>query len=457
MSKQIQAYLAEIGAISGSGEKDVFYRLVCTLHANGKDIATYHVNDIELERNYIEQYADIMSISVAISAGSLQYDVMPYKASLEATVEYWPMSESQIPKNEDSLPLSSYRYRAVPYDGRSKTIESGDITTSNQQTMDRTQAPSARFQLLDPALETLRMKSVGGPYRKIRGVDLIRYLLTKMSREDGEDASARIKGVTVAEGFNPEVREHIVIPHLTPLIAAPLLINQICGGIYPAGFQFYLQNQFWYLYPPYNTKGYTAAKRTLTVMKVPKGRFPNPERSYRETPAQLIVLSTGETKHNDLTNEMQLNAGNGIRFMDAARVMDGFIEVDGNKATVKKSGNVTEFIAETQDTGLNMVVESGSRITANYLTEYAKIAARNGAYIRTIWENSNDTLLYPGMPVKYLYVENDAVQELYGTLVGSHTVTQPTNTNPKVKRFAAQTVLTLFVEKKPKTRKGDET
>ena len=76
MSKQIQAYLAEIGAISGSGEKDVFYRLVCTLHANGKDIATYHVNDIELERNYIEQYADIMSISVAISAGN-GYSVTP--------------------------------------------------------------------------------------------------------------------------------------------------------------------------------------------------------------------------------------------------------------------------------------------------------------------------------------------------------------------------------------------
>lgn len=455
MSKQVQAYLAEIGAISGSGEKDVFYQLVCTLHANGVDVATYHVNELELERNYIEQYADTLSIAVTMSAGALQYDVMPYKASLEATVEYWPMSESVMARKEDSLPLLSYRYRAVPYDGRSKTIESGNITTSNKDTMDRTQSTTVRFQLIDPAVEALRMKSVGGIYRNIRGVDLVRFLLTQMSRTNGEDGAARIKGVTVSEGYNPEVREHIIIPHLTPLIKAPSLINKICGGIYPAGFQFYLQNQFWYLYPPYDTNGFTEAKRTLTIMKVPEGRFPNPERSFRQTPAQLIVLSTGETKHNDLTNEMQLNAGNGIRFQDAARVMDGMVEVDGNKATVKKSGNVTEFVAETPDTGLNMVMESQDRITANYLTEYTKIAARNGAYIRTIWENSDDSLVYPGMPVKYLYVENDTVQELYGRLVGSHSVTMPTNKNPKIKRFASKTVLTLFVQKKPKTRKGD--
>lgn len=455
MSKQVQAYMAEIGAISGSGEKDVYFQLVCTLHANGKDIATYHVNDIEIERNYIEHYSDIHSIAVTLPAGALEYDIMPFKASLEATVEYWPMSESQQARKEDSLPLRSYRYRAVPYDGRSKTIESGDITTSNQATMDRTKTVTARFQLLDPALETLRMKSVGGVYRQIRGVDLVRYLLTKASRTDGEDSAARIKGVTISEGYNPEVREHIIIPHLTPLFKAPGLINRICGGVYPAGFQFYLQDQQWYLYPPYDVKGFSQAKRTLTIMKVPEGRFPNPERSFRQTPSQLIVLSTGKTTHNDMTNEMQLNAGNGIRFMDAARIMDGFVEVEDNKVNVKKSGNVTEFIAEGQDTGLNMIMESQDRITANYLTEYTKIAARNGAYIRTTWENSDESLLYPGMPVKYMYVENDTVQELYGRLVGSHSLTTVTNKNPKVKRFATPTVLTLFVEKKPKPQKGE--
>ena len=46
----------EVAMITGEGAKPVMWQWVCTIHVNGKDIKPLFTNEVEIERNYIEQY-----------------------------------------------------------------------------------------------------------------------------------------------------------------------------------------------------------------------------------------------------------------------------------------------------------------------------------------------------------------------------------------------------------------
>ena len=448
MTLQVQTFLQEIDAIASSGEKGTMCALECTIHANGKDLTPYYVNSLMRERNYVDDYAEVIVVDLTLAPGMLQYEILPFKDNLEITLRRLPLGENVVFTKDDETPIVAKRYRAVPFKTNSKVLEANNTGMVNQEMADKVDVTTAKFQLLDPLIEQLRTQTVGGIFRSMSGVNLIRYLLGKYSREVDVDDDFAVKGVTVLPGANPEVREHIIVPHLTPFNKFPELINKICGGIYPSGFRYYLQNGFWYLYTPFDIKGYEKSPKTISLMNVPAGRLPNPERSFRETATQVLALTTGEVQHTDKSEEMLLNLGSGTRFIDASRVMDGFVSVSGNVMTIEKSKNINEFVAENRPTGINLIAESPQRITANYLTEYAELARRQGSLINAVWENADPDLIYPGMAVKFMYVQNNVVEELYGTVNGTKTLEQPSNQNPKNRRFTANTLVSIFVTRK---------
>ena len=98
-----------------------------------------------------------------------------------------------------------------------------------------------------------------------------------------------------------------------------------------------------------------------------------------------------------------------------------------------------------------MITESSERITANVFTEYVKLAEKSGAFIQVVWENSNPLLIYPGMPVNYMYLENNIARELYGIVIGTQSFITATNKGVANRRFATKTTLTLFVQRTVKT------
>lgn len=448
MALQDTALFREIRAIAASEAKPVFSRWECIIHAGGKDVVPLFILDLDIERNYIENYCDALSIEVAVSHGSFNYDVVPNKSTLEVTLRRLAMSESQQPTLDTEYPAESYRYRATLYDNQSDMLASNSPIVQDRQLADRGDFKNVKMQLLDPVIEKLRMQSVGGIFRKTTGINLVRALLGKYSKLAGAEAATRIQGVTIAAGWNTEIRDHIAVPHLTKLTLAPTLINTICGGLYAAGFGYYLQKQQWYLFAPYDVKGYAKSQRSLTILNVPANRMAMPERSYRETPTQVFVACTGEVKHQDVSEQDQLNRGNGVRFIDAKRIMEGFATVDGNKATVSRASNATEIVGEKRDTGLNFAPESDKRITANPLTELSKLALRSGSYIQLTWENGNPDILYPGMMVKFMYLQNSTPKELFGVLIGVQAHIAATNRSPTNRRFATNVALTVFLERK---------
>lgn len=450
MDIQKTTIMNEINAVLKDGVKPVFHRLEFVIHTPNGDVDPLFVIDMDIERNYIKNHFDVVTIQGAIPKGQFNYYVLPNKSKLEVTVRRIPLTEARHAVDDYQSDIRAQRYKATLYNDKSPVLEGEDVTVSNVNTADMTDYATVKLQLQDPIIDRLRKQSVGGVYHDARGIDVVKYLLTKASRDAKVDLSVAVKGVTIANNSNTEVRKNIIIPHHTRFIDFPYLINRICGGIYSAGFHYYLQDRFWFLYAPFDITAYHQSRRTLTVLNVPNNRFPEPERSYRVTKTQVIILATGETKHNDLSERAQLNSGNGLRFIDANKIMDGFFNVKDNTMTATRSENVSEVLSESRPDDLNMIMESPERITANIFTEYVRLAERSGAFLQCVWESSDASLIYPGMPVKYMYIENNTAQELYGIVIGTHTFDAATNKGVANRRFVSKTSITLFVQRKVK-------
>jgi hypothetical protein len=211
----------------------------------------------------------------------------------------------------------------------------------------------------------------------------------------------------------------------------------------------YLYRQIWYVYPLYDLTRFDESIQTLTLINVPTNQFPGVEWTFRKTASQIIALVTGEVKHFDRTEAKMMNEGNGTRWLDARRVVDGFADTSAgeNKATVMRAENNNEFLSETRNSGLNNVTMSTARITANKFAEASKLAQRAGAEIQCLWENSDMGAIFPGMPVKYLYIKDDRVQELTGIVLGADHYVQTHGKGITETRHRTDTVLHLFVSR----------
>ncbi len=441
----------EVKLISESGSKPVFHRWELTIHANNKDIKPLYIDEVEIEGNYLTNLFDILSIEATFPLGQFNYYIVPYKTKLKATIKKVPLEENTQAVGNFQRPVETLTYYATLYKDKSDILEGNKPGIDDIHKLDRTDVTKVRFQLIDPLVKVVRTISVGNIYHGMRGIDLIRFILTKYTKMASKDMSVAAIGCTVADKANTEVRNNIIIPHRTRLIDVPYLINKIAGGVYSAGLSYYLQKGQWFVFAPFDITAYETSKKGLTIVNLPANRFPEPERSYRETPTQVIIIATGNSSHKDFSESMQQNTGNAIAFVDANKIFGNFVKTENGTSNIERGKNVNEVVGELRDDGINYIAESRDRITANTFTEYMKLAEKSGGFIQDVWENSNPDLLYPGMPVKYMYVENNMPQELYGILIGAHTISMSGTRSVSNKRFGNKTTLTLFLQRKVKT------
>ena len=301
------------------------------------------------------------------------------------------------------------------------------------------------IQLLEPCFESVSIKTVGGSFRQTNGVELIKTLLMKYSTEDEQDAITSVKGVDVVDGFNEALREQIVIPHMTPLVKAISLINQNCGGVYPTGFSFFLQNQLWYLFPPYDLTRFNKTNRTITIVNLPKDRLPGIEKTYFNSKTKLIVLSTRDAKFIDHREANTFNKGSSIRFVEGDRLYDHFGEIKDNKLLIDASNNVNEMTIEERADHANILRSSEIKITANKNNELSKLAKVNGFYFQLTWEHSDDSLLHPGMPAKILFLKENKPASVSGVLIESETLWMPAEKSFKHVKLQRISMMTFFV------------
>lgn len=446
MSLEETSLTSEINVIAAKGPAPVHYEWTAVITTPAGDITPHRVLGIDINRNYVDNYCDEIYIDLAIGLGTFQQWIVPYATNLTITLKRNPLTEG---KEQPDLTqdIEAQPWRATLLKKSSMAVEGNTTYGNAQYAGDLTSIETVTFQLLDMAAEQTRMQSVGTILKSSTVGDAIKYLVTKIAQSLKVDKVNQIKGVDMVPPNNLQVYPHLVVPHGTLAVDVPGYLAHHFGAPYNSGMGAYLQRGIWYIYPLYDLSRYEKAARTATFINIPKNRMPLADRTYRKTYNQVIVLVTGDVKHVDPSDSLQLNRGNGARYADAAAAMEGFGKVSGNKMVAERVKNANELITDKRDTGYNNVQMAASRITANPFDELGKLAARMGSIVMVTWQNSEPGTLFPGMPVRYLYEVNAKVFELKGVIVKTQTQISQQSPGLFPGPHVSTTAVTLFVER----------
>lgn len=435
----------EIRLISESGVTTPRFQLMTYIRCNNTDIRTEKTISMDVNRDYSSSFADTVMVECMMGWGDFVFDVYPYKANLEVTVYVIPSGEaSYTPSIKQSI--KSYKFRGLLVETSSEMAQAHDIVGKDKFSLNIAGLKHFRMQLVDLTTEWVMREQVGGSFKDSTVTDLTQYLLTQQSKRVKISSDLSIKGVDIVPVDNKTKRNTIVIPPKR-LVDVPQFLHEKAGGYYSAGFGYYLQLGIWYLYPLYNLKRFDKTPNNLTIVNVPKGRMPGVEKTYRQAGKQLIILSTGNSKHKDGSEGKLANDGNGVRYIEAGSVIEGNVTVADNKMVYDRSKGTSEFLSEKSETGLNNAAISDHLIVGNGYKETAKLAERQGTYFMAEWENSNPDLLYPGMPVKVIYPDGNKVKEMMGVLHSVHSYYYLVGEGILAQRHGCTSALGVFVER----------
>jgi hypothetical protein len=438
----------EIRSILAGGPNAVHFVWTAIVHVNqrGLDLPVMKVLSVDNIADFEQNYTDEITLTCVIPGGAFANQIYPFQNDLDITIIKSPVGEVGSAATSGQA-VQVQRYQATLLDQGDPQIEGNQFGAMSQEELDLTNLLPIRFQLIDKSLEQIRMAGIGGIWRQTTMDDFLKGVMTKMSQDVQVDQNLKVKGVDMVPASNQNTMEHVIIPHGTRLVDVPNYVQEKCGGVYSAGLGCYMRNGYWYIYPCYDTTRMNTARATATVILLPPNKFTNIERTFKIAGGDgLVILATGQVKFRGDSTPQQLNHGNGVRFTDASKLMEGFSVTDKNVALAARGNINNEYLSTQRPNGLNNVQMGRNRITANPFTASTDLARRNGSVIAAVWENSDDSLIAPSTMVQVMWLEDDTVQTLQGVLSKMATYTEMNQPGMLSGRHITRTALSIFVQ-----------
>lgn len=309
------------------------------------------------------------------------------------------------------------------------------------------------IQLEETFLNDYRFRDVGGVYPNITMYKLIKYLMGHTLGETvdvptvSEPEYLGLRGVDIIDCDNVKVYDQIVVPAGTRLYQLPDFLQQEYG-VYNTGMGWQYYRGWCFIYPLLNYQLHPLREKTMTIVNIPQSEAGALEKSYLYRSEHLFIFATGDSGSYDITESMQQNKGVGKRYVNADRLLDTFSTTDSNITTIDRGSNERNFIVESRSDGIPNVRMDKARFTNNPFKIASEFAQSMGTTIIVQWDRSAPELLYPGMPVNFMFKEDEQLLTLEATLMGMKTITTPATTLATDKHYISTTTLTLFVKRR---------
>lgn len=406
-----------------------------------KPLAIMGTNTIN---DYIDAYYPVFAIEFK-TTGAVKEVLIEHSSNIEAVLKVYDIGYN-TPYSAAALRNAKVlRFKAKLYVEESDYISQNNPAGNDEKYLQDKSLVDVKVQLVEKGFEQLKSRHVGNNYHNISGCSLLRHLIDYHANLDNDDVNSMINGVDVAPNYNTEVKQQIALRQGLTLVEAMHIINQDSGGLWPTGFSYFIHNQTWYIFPPYSLGRYNDNVKKLLIVNLPKDRLPGLEATYHDSPSLLTVLSTRDVMVKDKREAKKLSFGTGLRFADAAKLLTGFADIVDNKVQVDASKNVNDLVVSQRADDVQQIRFTANPVTSAKNLELSKLAPSKGFMMRISWENSDGSLVYPGMPVKVLYLKKKKPATVVGTVVAIESAEYPTEQAFPPKKFSQISYINVFV------------
>lgn len=406
-------------AMSVMGSKDVkqMKQVTALIHTEKEDFAPMQVIFLESNANYYSQTGEQIFVGMLIATGDYQWRILPYAENLEITITITWLDRTG--KIDYKRKPSNIRYKAI-LDTNSNPLFSND-TMSNKSMKELNLLPplTINFELIDRCEELLRLIQIDGNYRNINTEDMLRSVFAHESNKFKVDGKPIIQGLEIDKPDNDTKFGNLLIPSGVFLRDLAGYLQEKSNGVYNAGigsfFQRYEDKPFWFVYPLYKPERFEEDRQKLVIYAVPSEKFPNFEITFRKEGKILYVVSTGDKKLMDDRKNHQLNKGSGFRMTDLDAIMRKPVVIENDKIVAKRNRLNYEVVSKERKDKINFAPTVN--VESNPLLEVSRIRASELSKVSFVWDNSDHTLIIPGMPIKYVYMHRGKYTEAKGTVV----------------------------------------
>lgn len=439
----------DVKKIFNSEAKHTKYEITGVLHTKDEDIEVAKVISLDVVRDYVTNIGDIRWIEFILPLGDYAKRLYPYANNLEFTI-----FKREVEENSGVVRYNKQktftRYKAVFDPSLNPQVRGAEYDQVNIETLNRKDIVNVKLQLIQRALEPLRVKTTGGIYQSISHEKLLHAVLGNESSKVTVDGKKAVDGINMVKPDNTSVIKQVVIPDNLFITDLPTFLHTRMGGIYNAGIGTYLQtykdNTYWFIYPLYKPERFNENLPKMVFYAVPRNRYMNVERTYRVDNYVTHVAITGERRYSDSAEKEYMDSGVGFRMADARAFMKKPVEITEDGPVGKRSQLNHEVGVMDRADGLNFASPSSSGISGNPYVEYSKLLSKKGGQLLLEWQNSNPDLIYPGMPCKFFLTENDSIVEIKGVILFAHDTVMMDGVGVGSKFHVTNTILGIYTE-----------
>lgn len=428
----------------------VFWKYKAEFIIEGLSYFFTEIKSITTTRDYKDEYAESKYIRATIPITT--YRKLLFKKKRNVKVKLTREQHRSDGINVKAPQSKTRMYVAYFKDIVDQTLMNNtkDQTSDGRKDLDGT--VDVVLKLQEEVVQDMRLTAaVSGVYYGTSKCNLLKTLMSYERAEEElkeallEPEFRRVRGVEIHPCTDSSTHDWLMVPTGLRIVDFPQWL-QFNEGVYASGIGYFFQEGWWHIYPLHDYTRFTPDKKTLTVALFPQDEVPVVERTYMYRSEQLWCIATGEKMAVDLSEYTHHNYGNAYEFFKSSELLDSMFDTPDNEVKTDLDSTLRKFKLKERKDGKNNIIHPDRYFTDNPAKVTSKLIQNIGRHIVVNWDNADPELLFPGMPTKILYIENDETKSLFGTLLKADIVDSPVTESMQDTDFRTNIVMTIFIE-----------
>ena len=422
---------------TGSGVTDV--KLSAVLHTEEYDFKLTRIETLEFLKNYNTNISDYIVFTFRMPLGDFIKDVYPNRDNIDITITREIFNVSYIKKFKCVILNNLSGVNGTHYEltSRDELNKQGEL--------------QVEVQCVDLLTEAMRIMQVDGTYRNITVGKLIHNLILDAINKVKSSGKKTNANMNLIEPDNTKIFNSIYVKSGTEVLNLPTYLQNTNYGVYNGDIGTYVDEyngkHTVFVYPLYKTSTFDKVDKKLIIYSVPSGRYAMIENTYFIDGDIIKILSSSITSSSVDTSENEfINSGIGFIYSNSNNVMNRPVNVDEDVHYDANQLNIGEKFKSRRDSNdkFRNIGES-----SNPFKLRSAILKNTFSVMQVQWNFCNLDLLYPAMPLMYVYEdENGKLIKLKGTLQSVYAMYNNANKN-------VTALLNITVEKKDIKRGKD--
>lgn len=379
------------------------------LHTVDIDMAVSLFTELFNHGDYEHKYSDEIIVRMSMPMGDYIYDIYPHRDNFEVSLIRETKDERTNVRYKGALINST----SIPDNGVYNKASRESLNTMEMVTLD--------IQLIDRYTEAIRSTNIDGVYNFCTVGNAIKAGIAECSNKIKVSGKPLKFNLNMLEPNNTFLYKHIEVPTGTNIVDLPTYLQLSQYGVYNGHIGVYnkmygkeLENTL-FVYPIYSNSAFQKSKSKLIVYKSSNPNIDHVENTYFVDGDTLKVVAGNETMSLDISDSNMINKGGDVAVTspDKSIQRNNVVSKDGKTGSYAETNLTVKTNKVRKDKSNKFNYKGNDSNPYKHRSQVLKDTAR---HFRIIWNFSNPDLIYPGMPVMYVYEKNNEIFKLYGTV-----------------------------------------